>query len=83
MLSLLGTSKFQCARYLFFSQVRPHFAVITPKFKSYALAIVAFRVQYDQYFPSFSCFADLFCLQASEIIVKHEKRGKYWPYCER
>ena len=22
-------------------------------------------------------------LQASEIIAKHEKLGKYWPYCAR
>ena len=29
------------------------------KAKSYALAIARFRVQYDQYFPSFSYFADL------------------------
>ena len=27
---------------------------------TYALVIARFRVQYDQYFPSFSYFADLF-----------------------
>ena len=40
----------------------PYFVAL--KFKlnhcEYALVIVRFRVQYDQYFPSFSYFADLF-----------------------
>ena len=36
--------------------------------KKHALAVAQFRVQYDQYFPIFSYFAD-------------EKRGKYWLYC--
>ena len=40
-----------------------------------ALVIAWFRVQYGQYFPSFSYFA--------EIKVKYEKRGKYWPYYAR
>ena len=30
------------------------------KLKKYALVIARFRVQYGQYFPSFSYFADLF-----------------------
>ena len=42
---------------------------------SYALVIARFRVQYDQYFTSFSYFA--------EITAKCEERGKYWPYCAR
>ena len=35
----------------------------------YALVITRSRVQYGQYFPSFSYFTD--------IKTKHEKRGKY------
>ena len=38
--------------------------------EKYALVIARFRVQYGQYFPSFSYFA-------SEIKAKYEKRGKY------
>ena len=30
------------------------------KYQRYALVIARFRVQYGQYFPSFSYFADLF-----------------------
>ena len=41
----------------------------------YALVIARFRVQYGQYFSSFSYFA--------EIKAKYEKQGKYWPYCVR
>ena len=48
----------------------------------YALVIARFRVQYDQYLPSFSYFADLFTELFTEI-AKYEKRGKYWPYCAR
>ena len=44
-------------------------------FLTYALVIARFRVQYDQYFPSFSHFTDL--------TAKYEKQGKYWPYCAR
>ena len=39
--------------------------------KIYALVIARFRVQYDQYFPSFS------------YLLTHKKRGKFWPYCAR
>ena len=35
------------------------------------LVIEWFGVQYDQYFPSFSYFAE------------YGKQGKYWPYCAR
>ena len=51
--------------------------------KLYALVIAQFRVQYDQYFSSFSYFADLFTELFTEITVKYEKRGEYWPYCAR
>ena len=35
------------------------------------LVIERFGVQYDQYFPSFSYFAE------------YGKQGKYWPHCAR
>ena len=41
---------------------------------TYTLSIARFRAQYDQYFPSFSYFVNLF----HEITTKYEKRGKYW-----
>ena len=36
--------------------------------KKHALVVAQFRLQYHQYFWTFSYFAD-------------EKRGKYWLYC--
>ena len=39
------------------------------KYQRYALVIARFRVQYGQYFPSFSYFADLF----AKIKPKYKK----------
>ena len=36
------------------------FSAVNVDYLCYALVIARFRVQYDQYFPSFSYFADLF-----------------------
>ena len=48
-----------------------------------ALVIARFRVQYDQYFPNFPYFADLFHQYTSKIKSKNEKGGKYWQHCMR
>ena len=68
--------------------------ILNPQKLGYALVIARFRVQYNQYFPRFSCFAILLTAKykkknitakydSKQITAKYEKRGKYWPYCAR